>query len=183
MPATLPVVFTHHDGESVWSILDAVVLPLYEVTHTELLRDPFYSVERFATRVRGYTRSPGFEMVVAEAGGEAVGQAFGYALPAGARWWQGLTTQVDPRTIAETGRRTFALCELMVHPAWQRRGVARALHDELLHHRPEERATLMVREENLAAQRAYAKWGWRKLGKVRPYPDSPHYDALILRLR
>lgn len=183
MPATLPITFTHHDGESVRSVLDAVVLPLYEASHTEVIQDPFYSAERFATRVRGYTTSPGFEMVVAEIGGEAAGQAFGYALPAGARWWRGLTTPVDPEMVTETGSRTFALCELMVHPDWQRRGVARSLHDELLHHRPEARATLLVREENLAAQRAYAKWGWRRLGKVRPYPDSPHYDALVLPLR
>ena len=183
MPATLPITFTHHDGESVRRILDAVVLPLYEVTHTELLQDPFYSVERFVTRVRGYTRSPGFEMVVAEAGDQAVAQAFGYALPAGARWWHGLTTPVDAEAIAETGSRTFALCELMVHPDWQRRGVSRSLHDELLHHRLEERATLMVREENLVAQRAYAKWGWRNIGKVQPYADAPHYDALVLPLR
>ncbi len=148
-----------------------------------MIDDPFYSVERFAERVRGYASAPGFEMVVAEISGEAVGQAFGFALPAGALWWRGLTTPADPELIAETGSRTFALCELMVHPAWQRRGLARSLHDELLQHRPEERATLLVREENTAAQRAYATWGWRKLGKLRPYPDAPHYDALVLPLR
>jgi ribosomal protein S18 acetylase RimI-like enzyme len=43
--------------------------------------------------------------------------------------------------IAETGDRTFALCELMVHPEWQHRGIAHALNDELLGHRPEDRAT------------------------------------------
>jgi ribosomal protein S18 acetylase RimI-like enzyme len=70
----------------------------------------------------------------------------------------------------------------MVHPDWQRRGIARLLHDDLLHDRPEERATLLVEEESTAAQRAYSSWGWRKLGKLRPYPDAPHYDALILPL-
>jgi ribosomal protein S18 acetylase RimI-like enzyme len=70
----------------------------------------------------------------------------------------------------------------MVVPAWQRRGVAHALHDELLGRRPEERATLLVREDNTSAQQAYARWGWQKAGKLRPYPDAPHYDALILPL-
>ena len=70
----------------------------------------------------------------------------------------------------------------MVHPDWQSRGIGHALHDELLGHRPEARATVLVREDNTPAQRAYAKWAWRKLGKLQPYPDSPHYDALVLDL-
>ncbi len=48
---------------------------------------------------------------------------------------------MDPETIAENGLRTFALCELMVHPDWQWHGVAHALHNELVHNRPEQRAT------------------------------------------
>jgi hypothetical protein len=53
---------------------------------------------------------------------------------------------------------------------------------ELLRGRDEERATLLVRVDNLPAQRAYARWGWQKAGKLRPYPDSPHFDAMILPL-
>ena len=183
MTSTPPVALTHHDGQSAQSILDTVIVPIYEASHADVIEDPFYGAERFAERVRGYATAPGFEMVVAEIDGRPVGQAFGYPLPAGARWWRGLTTPVDPEMIAETGRRTFALCELMVHPDWQRRGVARILHDELLRHRPEERATLLVREENTAARRAYAAWGWHRLGKLRLYPDAPHYDALVLPLK
>jgi ribosomal protein S18 acetylase RimI-like enzyme len=181
--STPPVTLVHHDGRSAERILEAVIVPIYEASHADVIADPFYSAARFAERVRGYTTAPGFEMVVAEIGGEPVGQAFGYALPAGARWWRGLTTPVEPEVTAETGRRTFALCELMVDPDWQRHGIARSLHDELLRHRPEERATLLVREENTAAQHAYAAWGWRRLGRLRPYADAPHYDALILCLR
>jgi hypothetical protein len=44
------------------------------------------------------------------------------------------------------------------------------------------RATLLVSEDNSPARRAYAKWGWRKIGKLQPFPDSPHYDALVLDL-
>ena len=162
--------------------METTVLPLHEASYPDLLGNPFFSAERVAERVRGYMKAPGFEMVIAEVEGAPRGLALGYTLPGGARWWRGLTTPVDPDMIAETGHRTFALCELMVHPDWQRRGIAHGLHDELLGHRPEERATLLVREDNAAAQRAYAKWGWRKVGKLQPFPDSPHYDALILDL-
>jgi ribosomal protein S18 acetylase RimI-like enzyme len=127
-------------------------------------------------------KAQGFEIVAAEIDGKPVGLAFGYTLPESARWWRGLTTPVDPTLIAETGHRTFALCELMVHPDWQRHGIAQALHNELLHPRAEDRATLLVREDNTAAQTAYAKWGWTKIGKLKPYPDSPNYDALVLQI-
>jgi ribosomal protein S18 acetylase RimI-like enzyme len=161
--------------------METAVLPLHEASRPELVSDPFYRPERFAERVRGYMKAPGFELVVGEVGAPR-GLALGYALPEGARWWQGLTTPVDPEMVAETGDRTFALCELMVHPDWRRRGIARALHDELLGHRPERRATVLVREDNAAAQHASAKWGWHKVGKLQPFPDSPHYDALVLDL-
>lgn len=175
--------FTHYDAHETERIIDAVVVPVYEASHADVLKDPFYRVERFAERVRGYLRAPGFEIVVAAVRGDPVGQTFGYTLPQAARWWEGLTVPVEPELIAETGYRTFALCELMVHPDWQRHGIARSLHDELLRQRPEERATLLVRENNMAAQSAYAKWGWGKIGKLRPYPDAPNYDALVLPLK
>lgn len=174
--------FRYHDAASAGDVLDAVVVPLYEASHEDVLSNPFYSVERFAERVRGYLRAPGFGLVVTSIEDKPVGQAFGYTLPAQARWWMGLTTPVPDDMIRETGSRTFALNELMVVPEWQGQGVAHATHDELLRRRPEERATLLVREDNASAQAAYARWGWRKIGKLRPYPDSPDFDAMILRL-
>ncbi|MBA9002454.1 GNAT family N-acetyltransferase [Thermomonospora cellulosilytica] len=178
----LDLTFTRHDPAGIERILDAVVVPLYEATHADVIDDPFYSAARFAERVRGYVRAPGFEIVVAYLDGTPVGQAFGYALPATSRWWEGLTTPVPDGFTVETGSRTFAFNELMVLPEWQGKGVAHALHDELLGGRKEERATLLVREDNEPAQTAYARWGWKKVGKLRPYPDAPHYDALVIGL-
>ena len=176
------VTFTHHDADSAEGIFDSVIVPVYEVTHADVISNPFYSAQRFAERVHGYLKAPGFELVAAYADGEPIGQAFGYALPPGARWWGGLTTPVPEGFTDETGVRTFALNELMVQPGWQRRGFAHALHDELLSGRPEQRATLLVREDNEPAQAAYARWGWRKAAKLQPFPDAPVFDALILPL-
>jgi ribosomal protein S18 acetylase RimI-like enzyme len=174
--------FRHHDAASAAEILEATVGPVYEASHADVISNAFYSADRFVERVRGYLRAPSFALVVAYIDDEAVGQAFGYTLPPNARWWAGLTTPVPAGFTDETGTRTFALNELMVVPAWQRQGVARALHDELLGRRPEERATLLVREDNTSAQAAYARWGWQKIGKLQPYPDAPHFDAMILPL-
>lgn len=174
--------FTEHDASTIEKVLNTVVARVYRESHLDVIDKPFYSVERFVERVRGYIKAPGFGLVAAYSNNIAVGLAFGYALPANARWWEGLTTPVPEGFTAETGKRTFALNELMVVPVWQGRGVARALHDRLLGNRHEQRATLLVREDNERALSRYAKWGWQKVGKLRPYPDAPHFDAMVLPL-
>lgn len=178
----MPTSFRHVDARSAEEILGSVVAPVYEASHADVIDHSFYSTERFVERVRGYLRAPGFELVAACDDDTPIGMAFGYALPVNARWWEGLTTSVADGFTDETGTRTFALNELMVVPDQQGRGVAHALHDDLLGGRREERATLLVREDNTSAQQAYARWGWRKVAKLRPYPDAPHFDAMILSL-
>jgi hypothetical protein len=39
-----------------------------------------------------------------------------------------------------------------------------------------------ARPDNAPAQAAYARWGWRNVTKLKPFPDAPVYDALILPL-
>lgn len=174
--------FRHYDAASAGDILETVIAPLYEASHADMSSNEFYSLERAVERTRGYLRAPGFALVVAYLEDDPIGQAFGYPLPATTRWWTGLTTPVPDDLIHETGTRTFAFNEVNVLPERQGQGVAHALHDELLNSRPEERATLLVREDNTIAQNAYARWGWKKIGKLQPYPDSPHFDAMILPL-
>ena len=114
--------------------------------------------------------------------GTLVGYAYGVPLPARTLWWEGLTEPLPDEVIRETGRRTFALNELMVRQAWRRRGYARQLHDALLAGRPEERATLLVEASNAPARTAYENWGWRQAGQLRPFPDAPLYDVMLLDL-
>ena len=82
----------------------------------------------------------------------------------------------------EDGHRTFAISEIMVRDPWRRRGVARALHDELLAGNDRERATLLAEPDNGPAQAAYAAWGWTKAAELRPHWDNaPLYDVLMRR--
>ncbi|MQA62962.1 MAG: GNAT family N-acetyltransferase [Actinophytocola sp.] len=178
----MDLTFQHLDGKSGLDVLTPVINPLYEATHAGKLSDPFYSTERFEERTRGYMQAPGFGLVVASDDGQPVGQAFGYTLPPNARWWEGLTTPIDPELISETGDRTFAVNEIMVVPEYQRKHVARNTHNELLRVRKEERATLLVDEANTPAVTAYERWGYHKIGNLKPFPDSPNFAAMILPL-
>lgn len=158
------------------------IVALYVAAYRDKLDVPFHHVDRFRERIRAYSKALAFEFVLGRIAGEPVGLALGFALPRGARWWHGLTTPVDPDLLREDGSRTFGLCELMTHPDRRGNGVAHRLHDELLYNRPERRATLIVDVDNRTARRAYYRWGWRHIGKLRPFPDAPLCDALILDL-
>ncbi|ADL47625.1 GCN5-related N-acetyltransferase [Micromonospora aurantiaca ATCC 27029] len=156
------------------------LIEVYEEVYAEQLDDPFFSPERYWSRLRAYAARDGFRAVVGEVDGTLIGYALGYRLPAETRWWQGLRSDVDVKALVETGTRTFALNEIMVRKRWRRRGIARQLHDSLIEEASEERATLLVLPDNVAAQAAYRSWGWQRIGELQPFDDAPVYDSMIL---
>jgi ribosomal protein S18 acetylase RimI-like enzyme len=179
MSTTTDVRITRHAADDARELADrlgALYAAAYVGTPQET--DPFYSAERFAERLRGYTAAPGFRLITAETGGDLIGYAFGYLLPAGARWWNGLQDDVPADVTAESGRRTFALCELHIRADQRGQGVASQLHRELLVG-DHERLTVLVRPDNLALE-IYQGWGYRPIGRLQPYSDSPVYIALLL---
>lgn len=161
------------------------VLAVYRDAYADELEDPFRTPDRFWARLDAYASRDGFAMVAGRVDGTLVAFALGYPLPAGSRWWRHLRGEHEGDTefTWEDGSRTFALNELMTAPAWRGRGFARALHDELLADRPEPRATLLTRPDNEPARSAYLRWGWRIVGTMQSFPDSPVFDALVLDLR
>lgn len=160
-----------------------VLINVYAEVYADRLHEEFQTVERFAERLEGHASGPGWECVVGYDDGEPVGYAYGYTLPTRANWWKGLRTPVDPGLIEETGRRTFALCELMVRAPWRGTGAAKAIHDELVSNRPEERVTLLVERDHPRVRALYERWGYQWIGELLPFPDAPLFDSLILPLR
>lgn len=144
---------------------------------------PFESAEAAMIRFDAYTSRDGFDLVIGYLSGEPVGQAWGWALTPASAWWRGLLAEPEPGFTVENGTRTFALSEIMVRRNWTGRGIAHALHDELLRDRHETRATLLVRPDNATAYAVYTHWGWRKVAQLKPgWPDAPLLDVLILPL-
>lgn len=159
------------------------VLAVYTEVYADRLDAPFFSLPRYWERLEGYASRDGFSLVTGRLNDHLVGYTLGYVLPAGSAWWRGFRGEADPELLTETGQRTFAITELMVRPAYRRRGYARQLYHALLRERREERAALLVRPDNTPAYQAYLAWGWHKLGEVQPFPDAPVYDALVCELR
>lgn len=146
----------------------------YGAEHGRLFR------ERFVLQ----HRRRGAALITARARGRLVGFAFGLTLTSSRSWWFDLATEVDPELTREPPGRTFALLELGVLGPWRRSGVATRLHDHLLRHRNERRATLTVLPDAVAARAFYARHGWYKVAqKYNPLPGSPLFDVLVRDLR
>ncbi|MCD0451469.1 hypothetical protein LO762_20035 [Actinocorallia sp. API 0066] len=150
--------------------------------YADTLTDPFRAGDAFMRRFDAYTQRPDFDLVFALHGTEVVGQTWGWPLPPNTAWWDGLVTEPEPGFTTETGTRTFALSELMVRRAWTGQGIAHALHNELLHPRPEQRATLLARPTN-PAYATYLRWGWHPVAHLKPdLPHAPTFTVLVLPL-
>ncbi len=158
------------------------LVEVYADVYADKIDDPFFSVQRFAERLERHQSVASHTLVTGEVEGALVGYAYGACLGPRTLWWDGLREPYPPDLVRETGDRTFALNEIMVREAWQRRGIARRLHDALLGGRPEERATLLVEQENTPARTAYERWGWREVGHLQPFPDAPVYVSMVLGL-
>jgi hypothetical protein len=158
------------------------MLALYTEIYAPHREEAFRSPERFARRLDAWLRAPGFTAAIGYLNDQPVGYAYGSPLSADTRWWKGLRTPVAPELTIENGNRTLALSELMVLTAVRGTGAAKRIHDELLRDRTEERVTLLVDREHPRVRTRYEEWGYRRLGEVQPFPDSPVFDAMILSL-
>jgi ribosomal protein S18 acetylase RimI-like enzyme len=172
-----------YDANSVSSVIP-VIGRLYEVVY----REPPYcegpdDVREFVEGMPRRAAQPAFRLVVATTDGKPVGFAFGHQLPADTKWWQGATTPLPDSIVREYAGHTFAVIELAVLAEYRRRGIAKAMHDALLVDADEERVTLLVRPEAMPARRAYERWGYARVGAIRPWPEAPLYDAMMLNLR
>ena len=123
--------------------------------------------------------APGFRLVVAYVGNEAVGFALGHELGAQTRWWDGALAPLPEDVTSERPGRTFAVIELAVRKPWRGHGYAGQLHSHLIAGLRVERLTLLVRPDAERAHRAYELWGYQPVGQVQPFDDGPIYDAML----
>jgi ribosomal protein S18 acetylase RimI-like enzyme len=179
------LVFPRYDAKAARAIRDVVAM-IHRDAYADLIASggSFESPEAFMQRFDAHTRRPLFDFVLACVDDEPVGQAWGWpedgTVPCRqADTFEGTGTDVAIQDVS----RTFALAEIMVRKAWTGKGIAHALHDEILSARTEPTAELYVRPDNENAYRAYRKWGWYKVGETRPdLPDAPRFDVLVLPL-
>jgi ribosomal protein S18 acetylase RimI-like enzyme len=182
MSAASVLELRQYDATSYRSVVPALA-HIYEQVYRE---PPYYEgpkdVADFVSSLPRRAAQPRFQLVVAFADNEAVGFAFGHQLPSDTQWWKGAITALPDPITQERAGRTFAIIELAVLAPYRRRGFAKAMHDALRVGRAEERITLLVRPEATPAHAAYKNWGYVCVGSIRPWPEAPMYDAMLLDL-
>ncbi|WP_267593090.1 GNAT family N-acetyltransferase [Carbonactinospora thermoautotrophica] len=176
------ITLQRHDREEAGKLAEDLA-DLYRAvygTQEPQASNPFYSRERFLQRLDGYRAAPGYQLIVARENDRMVGFLYGYVLQPGARWWSKVEPPLPEEFTRETGDRTFAVNDMVVAADRRRRGIARAMHAELLAAHPGMRFTLTVRPDNTPARSAYQRWGYRIVGRQQPYPDSPVFEMMVL---
>lgn len=168
----------HYDAARHGQVRD-LLIDVYAEVYADRLADPFFSVDRFAQRLAGHVGAPNWAAVVGYSGDEPVGYAYGATRPASSTAWHGVQPPPDPEMARETGDRTFFLFELMVRAPWRKTGTAALIHEELLRGRPEERVCLTVEHDHPKVRARYERWGYRRVGSVHPFPDSPLFDVML----
>lgn len=154
------------------------LINVYADVRAPLLHLPNYRVEVFAERLDRHAGEPGWEAVLGFDSGEPVGYAYANTLTVDDRWW---TRMTEPLPDGFTAVPTMVVKEIGVRPQWRGTGTARRIHDELLAHRAEERAALLVNPlaGDGKVQRLYETWGYTAFNSQQPGPESPKLTAMI----
>ncbi|MGW4032552.1 N-acetyltransferase family protein [Streptomyces sp. NPDC004838] len=175
------VIRTYGPGD-VPRMLD-VVADIWADAHPELVGNPDAETEGLSVpalhrQITGHLKRQGFTLVVAYAGGTAVG--FGYAFPCSADYWfgPGLVDHVPEGARTE---RLMGLCELAVRPPWQSQGIGSRIHGELLKAIAPRWSSLLALPSNRRGHDLYARLGYEYAGPYRNTPDGPEFDLLLLR--
>lgn len=139
-----------------------------------------YSREAFVERTGRQIQSPGFTLVAARDDDTAL-QGFSFGLPfQPGHWWGGEHRTTPPGELVHAQK--FAVIELVVLPHARGRRLATRLMREVLADRPEPWATLIA-DQTGHARSIYDRWGWKQVGTLRPAPDVPPLDVLVLPLQ
>ncbi len=176
MVPTHDLTLTHHDSADAAKLMDT----LCDVYADAYSVDPdSEKTAAFRTRATKALDRPRYGLLTARDSTKIVGFAFGYALPAGTSWWDGLTPAPVEGFTNEDGTRTFVLAEIEVRRDWQGEGVGRALNNTVLAQRQEERATLATGPQADAARAIYERWGWQPVGKIPGKPGSYFSEYML----
>lgn len=178
-PAELDV---RHYGHSDAAAIRELLLDVHDEVY-EGVDDPLAGREAFSKFVDHWSANTAFACVVAYDQEQPVGYAYGAPLSSSSTWWVKVTPPLPEAFTIETGRRTFALSELMVRTPWRGKGASRRIHDTLLASRSEQRATLLVHKEHSKVRALYESWGYETVGETVPFEGAPELCAMVLPLR
>jgi ribosomal protein S18 acetylase RimI-like enzyme len=147
----------------------------FAVAHTR--RAGFRAMAALTDEPAGGSRRRG------DSAGELVGFGYGYATAPGQWWHDQVRAALSPAQAADWLAGCFELSELHVRPAWQGRGIGRALLTTLVDGLPQRTVLLSTPEGDTRAWRLYRSLGFVGLVRNHLFPgDSRPFAVLGARL-
>ncbi|UWQ49910.1 GNAT family N-acetyltransferase [Leisingera caerulea] len=145
----------------------------------------FYDAADFdlfeTTYWRHQIAEPGFVLTLAWDNEAIIGMAYGWTFSVASKSARLLSLHLDNNAVAWLDN-CFIFAELSVVPSWRRRGVATALHDQLLKATSHISALLYVLASDQPVIRFYRKLGWSILAKKVSQNSDRHYHLMGRRL-
>jgi GNAT superfamily N-acetyltransferase len=168
------VVFDLLDGDRAGPLADQL-----RDLYAEVYAEPPYSegprhVAQFVRWLAGEVDRAGFSLARATAGGELVGAAYGFTLPAG-DWMQPAVGGPPPAEVLDAPK--FNVAEWMVRREHRGAGVGGRLLELVLADRPEPWA-ILASNPAAPARQIYQRRGWRQYGGIAP-KTMPPMDVLV----
>lgn len=130
---------------------------------------------------RHQTAEPGFVLALAWNDETVIGMAYGWTLLVASKSAQLLALHLGNDSGAWLAN-CFIFAELSVVPSWRRRGVATALHNQLLKATSYQTALLYVLASDQPVIDLYHKLGWRILAKEVRQTSDRQYHLMGRRL-
>ncbi|MEU8139501.1 GNAT family N-acetyltransferase [Streptodolium elevatio] len=126
--------------------------------------EEFRDRQEFLGRFASDNQRPGFEMALAGSVAGAAGCAYGFPMGREGDHWRGALGRL-PRHIEEltASGRVFVIADLMVLPAYRRRGVGTSLMELLLSRCDAALAVAFVDASNAPALGALRAWRWTRI--------------------
>lgn len=160
--------------------------PLEELYLEAFSREPHHDRSALARawareQLPRHADRPGFRMLVAEARDDLAGFAYGFTGVPGQWWTDTVRAVLTDEERARWLQGHFELAELAVAPGLQQRGIGGALHDALLHRRPERTAALSAQDANDRALAFYRHRGWNALRVGFQFPGDDLGWTIMVR--
>lgn len=132
--------------------------------------------QRFPWFVDHWGGQAGFGCVIAYAGDEPVGFAYGAPVAPYRESWR---EHLNPAPLKS---RTFSFSEMAVRTKWRGSRVAERMAGALVRTRDEDLVVGLVDVRHPQIQALYESWGACKIGERQPFPDSPVYAVMLAEL-
>lgn len=147
--------------------------------YADAMNYPRHTGQLHAAQTATHTHRTDFRCTAALASGKLVGFGYGYVSEPGQWWHEQVRSALGQHDVTRWLADSYELCELHVMPAWQGRGIGRALLRLLADGLPYQNLLLSTPEGDTRAWRLYHSVGFRDIARQFLFPGDGRPFAIL----